>query len=76
MYQKPDYDQVDIYDFILPFGGHLDENNRWVVLKKSIDWKFIHEIYEKNFDNKETGNPALSAEIAFWSLSGKGSLLK
>lgn len=68
MYQKPDYGQTDIYDFILPFGGHLDENNRWVRLRKSIDWKAIHEVYEKNFANKETGNPALSAEIAFGSL--------
>lgn len=68
MYQKPDYGQTDIYDFILPFGGHLDENNRWVTLRKSIDWKVIHEVYEKNFDNKKTGNPALSAEIAFGAL--------
>lgn len=68
MYQKPDYAQTDIYDFILPFGGHLDENNRWVVLRRSIDWKIIHEVYEKNFDNKNTGNVALSAEIAFGSL--------
>ena len=68
MYQKPDYAQTDIYDFILPFGGHLDENNRWVILRRSIDWKIIHEVYEKNFDNKNTGNVALSAEIAFGSL--------
>lgn len=68
MYQKPDYGQTAIYNFILLFGGHLDENNRWVILRKSIDWKVIHEVYEKNFDNKETGNPALSAEIAFGSL--------
>ena len=68
MYQKPNYDQTDIYDFILPFGGHLDENNRWVILRRSINWKIIHEVYEKNFDNKDTGNVALSAEIAFGSL--------
>lgn len=68
MYQKPNYAQTDIYDFILPFGGHLDGNNRWVILRRSIDWKIIHEIYEKNFDNKDTGNVALSAEIAFGSL--------
>lgn len=68
MYQKPNYAQTDIYDFILPFGGHLDENNRWVILRRSIDWKIIHEVYEKNFDNKDTGNVALSAEIAFGSL--------
>lgn len=68
MYQKSDYGQTDIYDFILKFGGHLDENNRWMLLRKSIDWKVIHEVYEKNFDNKETGNPALLAEIAFGAL--------
>ena len=68
MYQKPNYAQTDIYDFILPFGGHLDENNRWGILRRSIDWKIIHEVYEKNFDNKDIGNVALSAEIAFGSL--------
>ena len=68
MYRRPDYEQSDIYDFILPFGGHLDQNNRWVVLRNSIDWKAIHEIYEENFNNKETGNVALSAEIAFGAL--------
>ena len=68
MYRRPDYEQSDIYDFILPFGGHLDQDNRWVVLRNSIDWKVIHEIYEENFDNKKTGNEALSAEIAFGAL--------
>lgn len=68
MYQKPDYARTDIYDFILSFGGHLDENNRCVILRRSIDWKIIHEVYEKNFDNKDAGNVALSAEIAFGSL--------
>ena len=29
MYRKPDYSQLNIYDFVLPFGGHLDKNNRW-----------------------------------------------
>ena len=50
---------------ILPFGGHLDENNRWDILRRTINWKAIHEVYEKNFVNKDTGNPVLSAEIAF-----------
>lgn len=67
IYQKPNYDQADIY-VTLPFGGHLDENIRWIILKRSIDWKVIHEVYEKNFGNKDTGNVALSAEIAFGSL--------
>lgn len=68
MYRKPDYSQLDIYDFILPFGGHLDKNNRWVILRNSIDWKVIDEVYEKNFDNQETGNEALPSDLAFGSL--------
>lgn len=66
MHQKPDYGQTDVYDFILPFGGHLDENNRWVILRKSIDWKVIHEVYEKNFDHREDGEPGSLSRDCLW----------
>ena len=68
MYKKLDSDQMSIYDFVLPFGGHLDKDNRWVKLRESIDWKVIDEVYEKNFDNKESGNEAYPACLAFGSL--------
>ena len=68
MYRKPDPEQMNIYDFILPFGGHLDKNNRWVKLRDAIDWTVIDEAYEKNFENKETGNEAYPSNIAFGSL--------
>lgn len=51
-----------------PIRGHLDKNNRWVVLRNAIDWKFIDEIYQKNFENHETGNEALPSDLAFGSL--------
>lgn len=68
MYREPDYGQLNIYDFVLPFGGHLDPNNRWVVLRNAIDWKAIDEIYQKNFKNHLTGNEALPSDLAFGSL--------
>ena len=30
MYRNTNDGQTSIYDFILPFGGHLKEDNRWV----------------------------------------------
>ena len=68
MYRKPDYSQLNIYGFVLPFGGHLDKNNRWVILRNAIDWKIIDEIYQENFKNHETGNEALPSGLAFGSL--------
>ena len=37
-------------------------------MRNSIDWKVIDEVYEKNFDNQETGNEALPSDLAFGSL--------
>ena len=68
MYRKSDKNQFTIYDFIHPFGGKLKSDNRWVTLHDSIDWDMIEEVYEKNFDNTETGNKAYPASVAFGSL--------
>lgn len=69
MYRSPDFDQISIYDFILPFGGHLKKDNRWVVLADSIDWKIVDEEYRRSFDkNTEIGNVAYSSRLAFGSL--------
>ena len=48
MYRN-DNGQITIYDFILLFGGHLKEDNRWVQLHKMIDWKMVDEEYRRNF---------------------------
>jgi len=41
--------QLSIYDFILPFGGHLKEDNRWVQLLNMIVWQVIDEEYSRHF---------------------------
>ena len=68
IYRTPDHSQITVYDFILPFGGHLDADNRWVKLHDKIDWSIIEEAYEKNFDNKDIGNEAYPAQMAFGAL--------
>ncbi len=68
MYNNPDIVQYSIYDFILPFGGHLNPNNRWVKLANEIDWKIVDEEYAKSFTKKDDGAEAYSSRIAFGSL--------
>jgi hypothetical protein len=36
MYRKEDKEQLRFENFYLPFGGKLDENNRWIRLSKLV----------------------------------------
>ena len=67
MYKNQDIVQYSIYDFILPFGGHLNPDNRWVRLAQSINWKIIDDEYS-SFFVKDIGNEAYSSRVAFGSL--------
>ena len=68
MYRNTNDGQTSIYDFILPFGGHLKEDNRWVQLRKHINWEIVDEEYQRNFKNKVTGQEAYPSSVAFGSL--------
>jgi hypothetical protein len=68
MYRKTNDGQLDIYDFILPFGGHLKADNRWVKLRQTINWELVEEEYGRNFANKDAGQEAYPADVAFGSL--------
>lgn len=65
MYRKKS-PQLSIEDFILPFGGKLQGDNRWVKLSALIPWDTFEERYAKGFSN--TGNPAKNARVALGSL--------
>lgn len=58
--------QTDIYDFIHPFGGHLDKNNRWVILRISIDWSLILLIW-----NYATGRG--NGRRSYWTITGRNA---
>jgi len=66
VYRKTDRNQLKFYDFIQPFGGKLDINNRWVKLSEQINWDDIEDKYASLFG--ETGCPAKTCRVAFGSL--------
>ncbi len=53
MYRKPDVNQLafDEYvdEFVLPFGGQLRQDNRWVRLAKQIPWAEVEAAYAQQF---------------------------
>ena len=73
MYRIQDKSQREFEHFALPFGGHLDENNRWIELSRIIPWEEFEEKYAEKFD-EETGAPAKSFRMAFGALLIKEKL--
>jgi hypothetical protein len=68
MYRAESEKQQKLEDFYQPFGGHLDENNRWVVLSKKIPWNKIEEEYKKKLSDKNIGAPAKPLRMALGAL--------
>jgi len=67
MYRKRDRNQQTLDDFILPFGGKLKADNRWVKMARMMPWDFIEDIYLESM-SQENGAMALSARIAFGAI--------
>ena len=65
MYKRKDA-QISIDDFILPFGGKLSADNRWVRLSRLIPWDEFEARYARGFG--KTGNPAKNARVALGAL--------
>jgi hypothetical protein len=66
MYRKPK-PQLTIDDFILPFSGKLDAENRWVQLAKIIPWDELEKDYAFLFPS-DRGNVAAPVRMALGSL--------
>jgi len=64
MYKKEPEGQLSFEDFYVPFGGHLDEKNRWVQLATVIPWEEFEEEYAKNFSLNGMGAPAKPFRMA------------
>jgi len=69
MYRKRDRGQMTVEEFIAPFGGKLDAENRWVIMARLMPWDMIEDIYAKSFksDNLD-GRPPIPSRIAFGAL--------
>ena len=46
MYREESGKQQKLEDFYMPFGGHLKEENRWVILSKKVPWDAIEKGYK------------------------------
>ena len=54
---------------MLPFGGQLSAENRWVKLAQLMPWALVEEIYAGKFKNeKPDGRPPIPARMAFGAL--------
>ncbi len=67
--QHPEFES-----FFLPFGGHLDSDNRWVRMAKLIPWTEVEQRYEKLFADSGMGAPAKNVRIALGALIVKERL--
>lgn len=68
MYRKVTKEQIEFHDFILPFGGTLNCNNRWIKLAELIPWEKFEEQYAELFSESGLGAPAKSFRVALGSL--------
>lgn len=72
MYRKKD-NQKTIDDFLVPFGGHLLADNRWVIKANMIPWDESEGDYAYLFPSG-TGTVAKPARVAFGALIIKETL--
>ena len=66
MYRRPS-GQLKIEEFVLPFEGKLNPENRWVKLSKLIPWEEIEMKYAQNFPSG-TGTEAKPLRMALGAL--------
>lgn len=66
MYRQPS-SQMKIEDFVLPFEGKLNPDNRWVKLSKLIPWEEIEKNYAQLFPSG-TGTEAKPLRMALGAL--------
>ena len=74
MYREESGKQQKLEDFYMPFGGHLDEENRWIILSKKIPWEEIEQEYKEKLGDTEIGAPAKSLRVALGALIIKEKL--
>ena len=74
MYRQESSKQLSFEDFYLPFGGHLDPNNRWVRLAELIPWDDFEKSYADQFAQSGQGAPAKPFRLALGALIIKEKL--
>lgn len=68
MYRTKDKRQLELENFVLPFGGKLNPKNRWIRLARLIPWEEFEERYAEQFADSNMGTPAKPFRVALGSL--------
>lgn len=61
MYRGKDRETGSLFKELMPFGGQLEEGNRWLKIRALIPWGWLEEQYAKYFSAK--GRPGLDARL-------------
>lgn len=61
MYRGKDREENYLFKELMPFGGQLEEGNRWLKIKGLIPWGELEEEYAKYFSGR--GRPGLDARL-------------
>jgi len=74
MYRSKAKNQVTLDSFILPFGGKLSADNRWVKMAELMPWNMVEEVYNRTmkFESKD-GRPPIPSRIAYGAIFIKGN---
>ncbi|MCK4295557.1 MAG: IS5 family transposase, partial [Candidatus Marinimicrobia bacterium] len=62
-----DPNQIEIKDFVLPFSGRLDPNNKWILLSRMIPWEDLAGKYTKRM-SKDFGRLSIKPRVAIGAL--------
>jgi len=60
-YQNKDHLTGDLFKDILPYGGKLNPDNRWMKLSRLMPWDILENIYQAYFSH--LGRPAKSSRL-------------
>ena len=61
MYKKKKRNQEYLFQELMPFGGQLDQENRWLKIRKMIPWEDLEEKYRGYFSN--VGRPGKDGQM-------------
>jgi len=61
VYKSKDRKTIPLFPELFPFGGKLDERNRWLRIANLIPWEELEEDYRKHFS--DVGRPAKYAQL-------------
>jgi len=61
MYRKRDREEIYLFKELQPFGGQLEEGNRWLKIKGLIPWGELETTYASYFSHR--GRPGLDGRL-------------